>query len=91
MLGPIRRLLRAPARGGDEPSPQEVITYEGRVHLEPADEFGDGNVILVGEGNLVDHLYNQLPVPSTDDRMHVNVYARITFEVLPDPDLHWWP
>jgi hypothetical protein len=97
----VCRLVRVTARCFDSHAvprrgagnlPDDVVVYEGRIYLQPADEYGEGNIMLVGEGNLVDYLYRHLDIPAEDRAMvQVNLYGRITVEAFDDPERNWWP
>lgn len=88
----VCRLARATARRGGGTLPDDVVVYEGRMYIQPADDYGEGNVMLVGEGNLVDYLYRHMDIPWEDrSNVQVNLYGRITIEAFDDPDRNWWP
>lgn len=71
----------------------EVVSFEGRITIEPPDDYGQGNVTLVTDDsyvNLVSYLYKQLEVPREDGVLpHVSLRGRIVLEVHPDPDARW--
>jgi hypothetical protein len=74
--------------------PPEVVTFEGRITLEPPDDYDNGAVVLEVEESykvsLVDYLFAQLEVPREDGSLpHVGFNGRITLEIHPDPDARW--
>jgi hypothetical protein len=81
--------------GREMERPAEVVCFEGPILLDPPDAFGDGQVLLKMESGrtvaLVEHLYDELEVPSEDDLLpHVTFTGRVVLEVYPDDDAHWF-
>lgn len=79
-----RRLLGAPAPAPPQVA-EDVVIYQGPVMLEHSDPAYDGQLLLVGKGQLHDYVYERLDVPREDGHMPlVGLNVRITVEVLPE-------
>lgn len=100
MLGALRNLATAFERTGqtlgliDYPclTPENVVSYEGRIRLHPEDEFGAAWIGFDGRGDFAAYLYEQIMGSLEEgDRVDGNLYGRITVEVFPDPEMAGWP
>jgi hypothetical protein len=82
------------ARRRERPEQPEVVAFEGRITLEPPDDYDNGAVVInVSDDykvSLVDYLFDQLEVPREDGSLpHVRFNGRIVLEIHPDPDARW--
>jgi hypothetical protein len=87
-------VLGARRRRFERAEPPEVVSFEGRITLEPPDDFSNGRVVVtvddVYDVDLVDYLFAQLEVPREDGYLpHVRFNGRIILEIYPDPDARW--
>jgi hypothetical protein len=76
------------------PPPADVVTFDGRIALQPPDTYTDGGVWLTREEghviNLIDYLYQQLEIPREAGSLpHVAVRGKITVEIHAEPDANW--